>query len=402
MVRKSDMNDSMQHQLCPCGSGLDYTQCCGVPERRAINADIMACISPDGSIEQGSVTPQIKQALQTVSSSPDLFPARIRFADDKAYFVKMSPQWYSESVFLDPARIKGTYVIESNLQWAQTVAENIAWHPTSFIFHTAFCGSTLMAQALDAMFNSLPLREPEVLGNVLFYLRSSPANDEDKSPWLERIVRLLSRSYHPQQYVVIKTNDNANPLMIDLLKWRSDTPVLFMYTPLSEFLVGCLKADNRRAWIRQRFNAVKSLAPSLLNTDNNLSVDDNAFGEMAAVYWSYNIALYREARQYSSQQIRCLDFNHMLARPREAVDACGRLFGLQALPDVDHDSEINKLFGVYSKNSNFKYSPQQRTNDIQRILKNNSDHLEAALHLARELLQKDYPEKDLPGKLLSE
>ena len=92
----------------------------------------------------------------------------------------------------------------------------------------------------------------------------------------------------------------------------------------------------------------------------------------------------------------------MLARPREAVDACGRLFGLQALPDVDHDSEINKLFGVYSKNSNFKYSPQQRTNDIQRILKNNSDHLEAALHLARELLQKDYPEKDLPGKLLSE
>jgi hypothetical protein len=394
------MNDSnQQHQLCPCGSGLNYTECCGVPDRRAINADIMACISPDGSIAHGSVTPQIEQALQTISTSPDLFPARIRFADDKAYFVKMSPQWYSESVFLDPARMKGTYVIESNLQWTQTIAENIAWHPTNFIFHTAFCGSTLMAQALDAMFNSLPLREPEVLGNVLFFLRSSPGNDKEKNPWLERVVRLLSRSYDPLQHVVIKANDNANPLMIDLLKWRSDIPVLFMYTPLSEFLVGCLKADNRRAWIRQRFNAIKPLAPSLLNLESELSVDDNAYGEMAATYWSYNIALYFNARQ-SSQQIRNLDFNQMLIQPRESVEACARLFGLQARADADHDNEINKLFGVYSKNSNFKYSPQQRANDIQRILEKNPDHLEAAERLATELLQNDYPGKELPGKLL--
>ena len=360
----------------------------------------MASISSDGSIAQGGLTPQMEQALKSVSTSPDLFPARIRFAEDKAYFVKMSPQWYRESVFLDPARIKGTYVIESNLQWTQTIAERTAWHPTNFIFHTAFCGSTLMAQALDAVFNSLPLREPEVLGNVLFYLRSKNGNEKDKNPWLERVIRLLSRSYDPQQYVVIKTNDNANPLMIDLLKWRNDLPVLFMYTPLSEFLVGCLKADNRLAWIRQRFNAVKSLTPNLLNTDGEFSLDDDAYGEMAAVYWSYNIALYQKAWPYSSQRMRSLDFNQMLAQPREAVEACGQLFDLQTLPDVDHDSEIQKLFGVYSKNSNFKYSPQQRSRDIQRIHQNNPEHLQAAEDLARKLLQKDYPENGLPGGLL--
>jgi len=395
------MNDSIQHQLCPCGSGLSYTECCGVPDRRAINADIMACVSSDGSIAQGSVTPQIEQAMQTISTTPDLFPARIRFADDKAYFVKMSPQWYSDSVFLDPARIKGTYVIESNLQWAQSIAENTSWHPTNFIFHTAFCGSTLMAQALDAMFNSLPLREPEVLGNVLFYLRSQAGNDEEKFAWLQRVVSLLSRSYAPQQYVVIKTNDNANPLMLDLLKWRDDLPILFMYTPLREFLVGCLKADNRRTWIRQRYNAVKTLAPALLNTEVEFNVDENEYGEMAAVYWVYNIALYHSAWQFSHQNIRSLDFNDMLARPRESVETCARLFGLQTLPDVDHNSEIDKLFNVYSKNSNFKYSPQQRSKDIERILKNNPDHLAAAENLARELLKDAYPETGLPGSLLA-
>lgn len=394
------MTETTQDDQCPCGSGLLFSECCGVPERRAINADIMASISSDGSITQGSVTPQIEQALKSISTLPDLFPARIRFADDKVYFVKMSPRWFSESVFLDPARMKGTYVIESNLQWTQAIADKIAWHPTNFIFHTAFCGSTLMTQALGAMYNSLPLREPEVLGNVLFYLRSKKNSDEQKKLWLARVIHLLSRSYDPQQYVVVKTNDFANPLIVDLAKWRSNLPILFMYTPLSEFLAGCLKADNRREWIRNRFNSVKSLAPKLLNKENPFSAEENAYGEMAAIYWSYNIALYHKAWQCSPQQIYSLEFNHMLAQPLESIEACGRLFGLQPQTGVDRKSEINKVFSVYSKNSDYKYSPQQRSDDVQRLLENNSEHLQIAEQLARELLQDDYPEKGLPGNLL--
>lgn len=392
------MSDSSQHPLCPCGSGIYYSACCGVPDRKAISADIMARIAADGSIVQGALTPPLEQALRSVTHSPDLFPARIQFAEDKAYFVKMSPQWYRDSVFLDPARIKGTYVIEANLQWTKTIAETTPLQPIGFIFHTAFCGSTLMAQALDALFDCLPLREPEVLGNLLFYLRSPKGTNHQ---WLERVTRLLSRSYQPKQYVVVKANDNANPLMVDLLAWRSDLPILFMYTPLSEFVAGCLKADNRRAWIRQRFNAVRFNAPNLLDTNNTLDLGDNAFGEMAAVYWSYNIALYYRARQCSSTHLRSLDFNQMLDQPLQAIEACANLLRLQSKTGVDVNSEINKLFGVYSKNTNFKYSPQQRNMDIQRVLDDHRDHLDAAEKLAQELLQENYPEKQLPGSLLN-
>lgn len=391
------MSDSSQHLLCPCGSGIYYSACCGVPDRKAVNADIMARIAADGSIALGALTPPVEQALQSVTHSPDLFPARIQFADDKAYFVKMSPQWYRESVFLDPARIKGTYVIETNLQWTKTIAQTTPMRPIGFIFHTAFCGSTLMAQALDALFDCLPVREPEILGNLLFYLRSPNVSDH---LWLEQVTRLLSRSYQPKQNVVVKANDNANPLMADLLTWRNALPIVFMYTPLSEFLAGCLKADNRREWIRQRFNAVQSNVPDLLHINNPLEVEDNAFGKMAAVYWSYNIALYYRARQSASTHLRSLDFNQMLAQPLQAIEACANLLGLHSKTGVDKNSEINKLFGVYSKNSNFKYSPQQRNEDIQRVLDDHCDHLNAAEKLAKELLQENYPEKQLPGSLL--
>ena len=112
------------------------------------------------------------------------------------------------------------------------------------------------------------------------------------------------------------------------------------------------------------------------------------------------IALYHKAWQSSFQRIRSLDFNHMLAQPLKTVEACARLFDLQPLAGVDHNSEINKLFSVYSKNSDYTYSPQQRSDDIQQLLENNSELLQTAEQLARELLKDDYPENGLPGNVL--
>jgi len=396
------MNDLPKNDPCPCESDLPFNQCCGVPDRTAINADIISTVSHLDS-DTNKLTPRLRIALDNITTLPDLFPARINFFNDKAYFVKMSPRWYRESVFLDPARIKGTCVVQTDLKWLQTAADRINWLPTGLIFHTAFCGSTLMAQALDALFNCLPLREPEVLGNVLYYLRSKEPHvqyAETLEPhWLDRIMRLLSRRYEPQQVAVIKANDYANPLMIDLLHWRNDLPILFMYTPLEEFLAGCLKADNRRDWIRGRYKTLPAIAADIFNMDIE-PLDEHAYGEMAAVYWAFNVALYCNAWRRSAQKLRSLDFNAMLANPLESIHRCGDLFGLQPLAGVDSDCEINKLFGVYSKNSNFKYSPQQRNHDIQRVLKNHPDQLQAAEKLARLLLQGDYPDSNLSGNLL--
>ncbi|MCI0507403.1 MAG: hypothetical protein L0Z73_15020 [Gammaproteobacteria bacterium] len=254
------MNDIASDTGCPCESGLTFSGCCGVENRSAVSADISAVVSANGIIEKYKLTPQIQSAINLIHSNPDLFPARINFFESKAWFVKMSPRWYRESVFLDPGRIKGTFVIETDLTWLREVCERITWQLASFIFHTAFCGSTLMSQALDALFDCLPLREPEVLGNVLVYERPH-AEAENQRTWLHCVLHLLSRRYEPDQAVVVKANDHANPLTLALAKSGYHVPMLFMYTPLSEFLAGCLKAKNRREWIAQRYKSVVSAVP---------------------------------------------------------------------------------------------------------------------------------------------
>jgi hypothetical protein len=147
---------------------------------------------------------------------------------------------------------------------------------------------------------------------------------------------------------------------------------------------------------------VQRFAPQLLRWPEPFAINDDAYGEMAAVYWSYNIALFLDALRITPGRVCSLDFNDMLSDPLAAVQRAGQWFGLQPRSDVDAKAQMDGLFGVYSKNSRFKYSPQQRNTDIARILEQNSDQLPAAEALAKQLLGDDYPKQRLPAPLLNQ
>jgi len=395
------MTKPKTHEPCPCNSGLTYEHCCGFANRNALNVETVARLTATSIETSGKLTVQMDAALESFATNPELFPARINFFQQKAWFVKMSPRWYRESVFLDPARIQGTCVVEIELERLQQMTQDIIWQPSAFIFHTAFCGSTLMTKALDAIFDCLPLREPEVLGNLLTYTNSQEIEQEDPA-WLDRILRLLCRRYKPDQTTVIKANDHSNPLMVKLLECPHDIPVLFMYTSLDEFVVACLKENNRCEWVRSRYKHVSAHLPSTLTLPaGGLSIDDDDYAQMAAVYWCFNIALYQQAWQRYPDKLRSLDINIMLAQPRKSVEACGHLFGLKLLDDIDVDKKINNLLGVYSKNNQLNYSPQQRIDDVAKLLAKYKTEIETAEQLAQQLLlAHKHPDDQLPGHLI--
>ncbi len=391
------MESIAAHSDCPCGSGLTYAVCCGAAE-----TDVPASrgrVTAGGAIEVGQLTPSVVASLDAMDSVPDIFPVRIDFAAASARLVKMSPRWYRDSVFLDSARIIGKYALDMDLPRFAAIADATQWRPTPMIFHTAFCGSTLMSQALAGAFDSVPLREPDILGNVMFYGRSADVSDEERVVWLGRAMRLLSRRYSETQSAVVKANDYANELMLPVLRWQADVPILFMYTPLDEFVAACLKAENRRPWLRDRFRMVRDAAAQRFNDGARFDLGVQLYAEMAAVYWAYNLALYLDAFEFAPTRVRCLDFNRMLRAPTTMVAACGKFFDLAPLPGVDRDAVVAELFGVYSKNTEFKYSPQQREQDVAKLRARFAREIDAAEIFARGLLGIEYPEPGLPGAL---
>ena len=387
-------------QRCPCGSGMANLQCCGIEERNALNAPIYAYVTNKGITSEDSLTPEMQTAIDRVSDNPSLFPARVNLFTDKAWFVKMSPTTYRESVFLDPARMKGSCLVETNLEWLKSICEIIQWQPTAFIFHSAFCGSTLMSQMLESVFNCLSLREPELLTSMLIYNRSQ-ATAEDKALWFDYLQKLLSRRFESEQAIVVKANDFANPLMPDLMNWKKDVSMLFMYTPLDEFIAGCLKAENRREWIEQRYQSVRQYIAQTFERGSDLEIDESDYGQMAAIYWSYNLMMFLKVSSMGSSKVRSLNFNDMLANPVEASKQCGKLFGLTPKEGVDFEAAVGEKMGVYSKNSNYEYSPEQRQKDLTKQLAQFNRERKSGEKLARELLGDSYPEKGLKNNLLN-
>ena len=395
------MNSIKTEQYCPCGSGRLYTECCGVEGRTALNADMLARLDKKGGVAEGELTEQLLTSVSQAATSPDMFFARYNFTEERAYMVKMTPQYYQDSIFLDPARIKGTCIIEANFKWIESIADSIEIQKMPMIFHTAFCGSTLMTQALQTVYNVLSLREPECLSNLLDLFRSQLRSDYFNNYWLDAILKLLSKRYQPGTVTVVKTNDFSNPMMNEILDRHNEIPSLFMYTPLDEFVAGCLKAPNRRQWIKGRYQSTLPYIDQLFAQDfNQNSIGDQNFVKMAAFYWSYNIALFFQAWRAHPERIRSLDFNEMLNNPMQTLEACGDWFGLEKSEDGNTEEKIEALFGVYSKDSQMKYSTQQRRVEIQKQLAGYVDELDEAKQLANQLLGDDYPTASLPATLL--
>jgi len=381
---------------CGCESGLEYPCCCGASDRKELN--LLAKISNEGVIE-GNIPDGLKQAIETINSTPDLYPVKLNLLRDSVQFVKMSPYWYSESVFLDPGRILGTCAIESSAQWLLEKTQDIPSTVTPVIFHTAFCGSTLMSNALDAIYQCLPIREPEALSNLQVYLRSH-APEPLKAIWFQRIFNLLGRRYEDDQIAVIKANDYGNGLIRDTQMRRPDTPVLLMYTPLADFFAGCVKAANRKVWIKDRYRAIAGVASEKLSKLSTANIDENSIGQVTGVYWSYNMALYMTALEKDSSNIKSLNFNTMLKAPLDAVMACGELFSLEQQKGIEPADEMKWLLGVYSKDATYEYSPRKRRDDLQQLLIDNAEEMAVAEKTARLLLEDRYPEKGLAKSLV--
>ncbi|MDX1812326.1 MAG: SEC-C domain-containing protein, partial [Gammaproteobacteria bacterium] len=285
---------------CPCESGLEYDQCCANPENKPI---LFSQINQHGESDS-PLTTELETAIQNFCTRPDLFPVNIDTLNNSSELAKMSPFWFSESVFLDSPRIMGKCRLTANLHWIKKQADNIDYQTTPYIFHTAFCGSTLISKALELTHHCLPIREPDLLAVLLNYSYSENTFPEIESQWYTRITNLLSRRFEPDVPAVIKANDYANPILHKILEYRPQTPVLLMYIPLQQFVASCVKIDSRKQWIQDRIRAnYYRFMPALQVPEEQINFDQD-IGKLAAVYWCYSIYLFQTAIENYGDHIK--------------------------------------------------------------------------------------------------
>jgi len=282
------------------------------------------------------------------------------FDGPDAVFVPMDRAAYHRSIFLD-RRISPAPGMAGKLPIAALSGAAGPALPTAWIFHIAYCGSTLLARALDDPAASLVLREPQTLRQTAI------AGDLGRLPL---VLAMLGKRYRADAPTLVKANVPVNFLLPRLAAADARAPAILLHLPLRAWLLAILRDDNHRTWLR---NVTGLLAPYL----GDLAHLSDA--ERAAALWLAQMDAFAAALA-AMPNARALDAEIFFAEPAAMLKAAARHLSVPIEDAALEATAAGPLFATYSKDPSLAFDNAARVArnaEIERAIARDLDTAEA-------------------------
>jgi hypothetical protein len=242
----------------------------------------------------------------------------------------------------------------------------------NYIFHTAFCCSTLISKCLDIQGICTALREPAVFMQMANYKRvGNPyfTDTQRQQLLLNTVLYLLAKSSGPGESTVIKPTNAANNLVMEIVENKYTNAVILLYSKLEQFLVSIIKkGEEGRAFVRRLFNVMR------MDSERSNSLPLEALSQLtdlqiAAFVWYLQMDAYQKVLdEYPSINIRTLDCDVFLADPLKTLTQICQLFGLKVNVQVLKEIVTGPAFTKYSKNAAQAYDAKMRETENTNII----------------------------------
>lgn len=218
-------------------------------------------------------------------------------------------------MFLDPRFIQRQPVSDF-IPIAQMPANEIraAAGPLHFIFHTAFCCSTLLTRALDQPGVSMGLKEPSVLA-AFAQRRAKGRIALAAIGALETTLNLLSRPLLPNETQIVKPSNTYNALIPQMLGLRPDAKAILLYSPLNSFLRAIVRrGPEGRVYARELYQALAVSMPLEIGFSGEQLLLQTDL-QIAAHAWLMQIACFQSLVTHYPDRVRTLNSETFLADP---------------------------------------------------------------------------------------
>ncbi len=231
--------------------------------------------------------------------------------------------------------------------------------PVHFIFHSAYCCSTLLANAFDRPGLASSLKEPQLLADMVGW-RQRGGEPRRIGEVLDQSLTLLARPFEAGEAVVIKPSNVVNGLAQAMMNIRPNAAAVLLYAPLPVFLASIARKGMwGRLWARELLS--KQLTDGLVDLgfeprDYLLHTDLQA----AAVGWVAQKKLFATMATRWPDRVRTLDSEALVARPVEALQAAAQLFAL-TLDETTADSIVADVFARNAKDGSSFVAGQRVT-----------------------------------------
>jgi hypothetical protein len=278
---------------------------------------------------------------------PQWLAHRYDEAADAIRFLRCSREARAAAPFLTDEHLAGHPVAAMPRQTAAAAGGTAPVAPVGFIFHSAYCCSTLLANIFDLPGKAMALKEPQILNDMVGW-RHRGADPAAVGAVLDTSLALLARPFAPGEAVIIKPSNVVNGLASAMLTLRPDAPAILLHAPLRAFITSIARKGMwGRLWVRELLS--RQLTDGMVDLgfeprDYLLHTDLQA----AAVGWLAQQKLFAALIARWPDRVRSLNSETLVAGPAQAVTAATKLFSVNVAADVI-DAAVTVEFGRDAK-----------------------------------------------------
>ncbi|WP_310223988.1 hypothetical protein [Sphingobium xenophagum] len=272
--------------------------------------------------------------------------------------------------------------------------------PIHFIFHSAYCCSTLLAAAFDVPGTAMGLKEPVLLNDIVGW-RHRGAKGADAARVLDEGLRLLARPFTTGEATIIKPSNIVNPLIPAIMGLRPDARALLLHAPLDAYLASIArKGLAGRLWVRDLFGKLmrEGMLTSLgIEPADYLRLTDI---QVAAAGWLAQQFHFQSLCEKLGMRVATLRSDVLNEQPRGVLARLAELFGLALDTDAISTIVNGPVFARDAKTGT-EFSAGQRERDARQAINLYADEIEKVGHWARVIAHNVGISETLPRPLLS-
>lgn len=282
---------------------------------------------------------------------------------------------------------------------SQALAAGSARAPIHFVFHSAFCASTMLVRALDVPGLAMGLSEP-MLCNDLMGWRWRGADRRQAAAVLDASLALLQRPFGEGEAVVVKPSNIFSPLIAATMALRPESRALLLYAPLPVFLASVARKGLWcRLWARELLEG--QLREAMV--DMGFSPADffrQSDLQVAAVGWLVQHRLFGQiAHQLGPRRIATLDSETLTGSKPETLLALARHFGLALTADLQDLMLASPALTSHSKFGQ-AFAAEDRAAEQDFARRAHGDEIDKVHHWALEVARVNAIAMDLPHPLV--
>lgn len=259
----------------------------------------------------------------------------------------------------------------------------------TFVFHTAFCCSTLVARCLDLESANVSIKEPAVLMELANFQRIGHpllANPEQAKAIYELVAKLLFRPFGDGQTVLVKPTNTVNNIIVPMMATHSKSKALLLHSDLESFLISILKkGEQGRGFARQLFTIFLMDSPEARQLDSTrlMRMTDS---QIAAITWHLQLEKFFDVfRQFDSSRVRSLHCDHLLSDPRRSLASLIDFFEFKALDEKFEYLIDQAPLQHNAKEPGQKFDSENRNQEYDQARSRFSDTLDVILPWAKQL-----------------